>query len=217
MGAVQKAYRELENDIAKYAKANPKQAAADLARTAELRKQNELLAGQNSDRKEAERLAKQFEDTQTILTTQIQEINALYDAGRISATEQQARTNAAIAELGPGVAAAGEAALQFAERFRSIMDPVAFQSLVSGIRTGLATANGEALTAANNVNAQQARLNALLDQQKNKLDEIKTQRSLGMITSEQEASRTNEVTNEYKQSITETIDELVRLLSLIHI
>nr|DAI87200.1 MAG TPA: Tail tape measure [Caudoviricetes sp.] len=214
VGAVQKAYRELENDIAKYAKANPKQAAADLARTAELRKQNELLAGQNSDRKEAERLAKQFEDTQTILTTQIQEINALYDAGRISATEQQARTNAAIAELGPGVAAAGEAALQFAERFRSIMDPVAFQSLVSGIRTGLATANGEALTAANNVNAQQARLNALLDQQKNKLDEIKTQRSLGMITSEQEASRTNEVTNEYKQSITETIDELVRLLAV---
>lgn len=214
VGAVQKAYRELENDIAKYAKANPKQAAADLARTAELRKQNELLAGQNSDRKEAERLAKQFEDTQTILTTQIQEINALYEAGRISATEQQARTNAAIAELGPGVAAAGEAALQFAERFRSIMDPVAFQSLVSSIRTGLATANTEALTAANNVNAQQARLNTLLDEQKNKLDEIKNQRSLGMITSEQEASRTNAVTEEYRQSIIATIDELQRLLDI---
>lgn len=214
VGAVQKAYRELENDIAKYAKANPKQAAADLARTKQLREQNELLAGQNSDRKEAERLAKQFEDTQTILKTQIEEINALYDAGRISATEQQARTNAAIAELGPGVAAAGEAALQFAERFRSIMDPVAFQTLVSGIRTGLATANAEAMTAANNVVSQQARLNALLDEQKNKLDEIKTQRSLGMITSEQEADRTNAVTEEYKQSIIETINELQRLLDI---
>jgi len=214
VGAVQKAYRELENDIAAIAKFNPTQAAADLKRTKELEAQHKLLAGQNSDRKEAERLAKDFEDTQTILKTQIEEINALYDAGLISATDQQARTNAAIAELGPGVQAAGQAALEFAERFRSIMDPVAFQTLVSGIRTGLATANTEAMTAANNVVAQQARLNALMDEQKTKLDEIKTQRSLGMITAQQEADQTNAVTGQYKQSITETIDELIRLLDV---
>ena len=35
-----------------------------------------------------------------------------------------------------------------------------------------------------------------------------------MITSEQEAARTNAVTAEYKQSITDTIDELVRLLAV---
>lgn len=214
VGVVTKAYRELENDIAKIAKFNPQQAAADLQRTKELEAQDKLLAGQNSDRKEAERLAKQFEDTQSILKMQLEEINTLYEVGRISAEEQRVQTNAAIAELGPGVQAAGEAALAFAEQFRSIMDPVAFQSLVSGIRNGLATANTEALIAANNVTSQQAKLNALLEEQKVKLDEIKTQRSLGMITSEQEAAKTNAVTNDYKQSITETIDELVRMLDV---
>jgi len=212
VGVVEKAYRELENDIAKYAKSKPKQAASDLATTAELRKQHVLLAGQNSDRKEAERLSKAFEDSQTILTTQIKEINDLYAAGRITAEQQREQTNLAIAELAPGVVAAGEAALEFAERFRSIMDPVAFQTLVSGIRTGMVSANAEAMTAGANLAAQQAQLNALLDEQKNKLDAIKMQRELNIITSEQERDLTNQVTEDYKQSILETVAALQTLL-----
>lgn len=212
VAVVSKAYRELENDIAKYAKANPKQAASDLARTAELKKQAQILAGQNSDRKEAERLADDFNDAQTVLTTRIKEINDLYEAGRITAEQQRADTIAAVDELTPGVVAAGEAALEFAERFRKIMDPVAFQTLVSGIRTGLVSANSEAMTAGANLAAQQARLNTLLDEQKNKLDSIKTQRELNIITSEQERDLTNQVTEDYKQSILETVAALQTLL-----
>lgn len=210
--AVSKAYRELENDIVKIAKFNPQQAAADLAHTMQLEAQHKLLAGQNADRAEAERLAKEFENTLTILKTQLEEINALYDNGLISMTELEKRTLATISSLGPGVQVAGEAALEFAERFRSIMDPVAYQTLVSGIRSSMAGANTEAATAVAKVTAQQSRLNALLDERAAKEAAIKKQRELGLIGSTQEAEMLNANTDEYKQSIIETIAELQRLL-----
>lgn len=212
--AVGNAYDELEREIAKTAKYAPQQAAADSKRLASLRAERQLVEGQNQDRKEAERLAKQFEDTQGILKTRLQEINDMYEAGRITSEQQRVQTNAAINELGPGVQAAGEAALQFAERFRSMLDPVAFQTLVSGIRTSMVGLDTQAAVAANDVNAKQRDLNNLLAEQQTKLDSIRQQRELGMITSEQEAQQTNAVSAEYKQSIISTVDELMTLLDV---
>lgn len=206
------AYDELGQKIAKTASYAPKQAAADQARLATLKAERQTLEGQNQDRKEAERLAKQFEDAQNVLKTKLQEINDLFEAGRISSQEQRDQTNATLQELGPGLQVAGQAALEFAERFRSILDPVAFQTLVSGIRTAMVGLNTDASMAANDLNAKQRDLNTLLAEQQVKMDEIEQKRQLGMITSEQEAEATNAVAAEYRQTIIDTVTEIETLL-----
>lgn len=210
--AISHAYDELNNKILAESKVAPKQAAADKARLELLKKQRETLEGENSDRDEANRLAEEFNAKQTILQNRLNEIKTLYDSGKISSQQFLDQTNYAVATLGPGVEEAGQAALNFAARVKSVLDPVAYSNLVSSVRAGMAKSDVDATLAANNLNDQQTTLNRILEQQQRDLDLIATKRKLGIIDSAQEAEEMNANAAAYKDRITANVDELLRLL-----
>ena len=209
---VSHAYDELNLRIMAEKKVAPEQAAADQARLELLKKQREVLEGENQDRNEANILAEEFNAKQTILQNRLAEIKTLYDSGKISSQQFLDRTNYAVATLGPGVEEAGQAALDFAARVKSVLDPVAYSNLVSTVRAGMAKSDVDASLAVNNLNAQQTTLNQILEQQQRDIDIITAKRKLGIIDAQQEAAELNKNAADYKDRITANVDEMLRLL-----
>jgi hypothetical protein len=212
--AISHAYDDLNKKILAEKQVAPEQAAADAARLELLKKQREILEGENSDRDEANTLAQEFNDKQAILQNRLTEIKTLYDSGKISSQKFLEDTNYAVATLGPGVEEAGQAALNFAARVKSVLDPVAYSNLVSTVRAGMAKADVDASLAANNLNAQQTTLNQILEQQQRDIDIITAKRKLGIISSSEEADELNKNAADYKDRITANVDEMLRLLQV---
>lgn len=195
--AIGSAYDEVRRKILQEKQYAPGQAAADDARLKKLTQQRKDLEEQNATREESVRLEKEFADQQSILKSRLDEIKTLRESGQISATDELTRTNAAVAELLPGVKTAGEVALKFANDYRKLLDPVTFQQTVATIQAGLAKAGVAGTIATNNTAAAQETLNETLVQQQREIERISLMRSLGMIDSIREAQLMNENTAKY--------------------
>lgn len=209
--AIGHAYDEVRNKIQKTASYAPKQAAADMARLALLTKERQLLEGQNSDREEATRLVKEYDDLQAVLKSRLEGINANFEANRITAAQQLAETNAAVREAGPGIEAAGARAMEFATSVKAMLDPVAYANIMATVGSGLAKTSVDATTAGNDLAAQQKVLNTVLQQQADTIETISTKRKLGMIDSTEEARLLNENAATFQSTIIANIDALMRL------
>lgn len=206
------AYDDLAKKIVAYANLDPKAAAAADAKLKVLIKQREVEEGINSDRAEAVRLEKEFNDLQDIQKTKLDAINTLYETGQIGIDERLRRTNEELAKTGPGIQAAGQKALQFAESVRSVMDPVVFERLLASIGSGVAKASVDASTATNTLAVNQEKLNSTLDAQAAAIDRISTMRKAGMINSETEANMLNQNADEYRQKILDLTTAMLQQL-----
>lgn len=195
------AYDEVRNKILKEKKYAPGQAAADDAKLKKLTEQRKVLEGQNSDRDEANRLVEEFNKKQSIQKSTIDAINAQVDLGLMSQQEANERINEQIADLGPGIQAAGEKAVEFALKAKGMLDPVKFAEIMSVVGSGIAKNDVSAQVAGNNVLSMQRTLNELLEQQQREIDAISLKRSLGAISAEQEVDGINAVTLKYAQAI----------------
>ena len=182
-----------------------------LAVLTEERKQQESL---QATREEAVRLEKEFNDLQEIRASLIDAVNTKYETGQITLKEQLEQVNEVVAETGPALEAAGKKALDFANSIRTMLDPVVYQRLIATIGQGIAKANVDAVTSTNNLNATQAQLNTLLQQQKEAIDLITLKRKLGMIDSEQEAQLLNANADSYKAKVLELIDVMRQQLEI---
>lgn len=208
--AIAHAYDEVRNKIQKTASYAPKQAAADLARLKLLTEERKALEGQNSDREEAVRLVKEYDDLQAVLKSRLEGINANFEANRITAAQQLAETNAAVREAGPGIEAAGQKALTFATSVKAMLDPVAYANIMASVGSGLAKTSVDAVTAGNDLAAQQKVLNTVLTEQARAIDTISMKRKLGMIDSEEEARLLNESAATFQANIIANIDSVMR-------
>ncbi len=198
---VNKAFTEIEARIEKFSKLNPTAAKADTAQVEALRKQAQGIAETNVMRQQANNLTDEFTKKQRILQTNIAAINEQVETGQIGLVTGNAQINEQLAKFGPGIQEAGKAALDFATKFQSILDPVRFAEIVATIGAGTAKAGVTAQTAANNVVTTQKLLNNLLAAEAREREQIELKRSLNMITSEQETAALNETAMKYSTSI----------------
>lgn len=196
--AIAHAYDELDKQIRKQAGYDKGAAAKSSAQLAVLTAQRQAIEGQNSDREEAVRLEKEFTALQDIQKSKLDQVNTLYETGRISLAQQTEQMNAVIAETGPGIEAAGKKALDFANSVRAMLDPVVFQRMTASIGSGMAKASVDSATATNNLALTQEQLNVTLDAQAAAIERITTMRKLGILTSEQEAAMLNQSAEDYK-------------------
>lgn len=211
--AAEKAYLKLNEKIGKLRQAGGgADADADQAKLKLLTEQRKELERQNSKRDETNRLAEEFNNKEAILSATLAEIKTRFDAGRITSAQFLEETNSAVEKLGPGVESAGQAAIDFANSVKSVLDPVAYANLIANVQAGLAKTNTKAMVAGNNLTSQQTTLNQLLEQQQRDLDVIAAKRKLGMIDSTEEARLLNENAAQYKGLISANVDELLRML-----
>lgn len=207
--AIGHAYDEVRNKIQKTASYAPKQAAADLARLKVLTDERKLLEGQNSDRDEAVRLVKEYDDLQAVLKSRLEGINANFEANRISAAQQLEETNTAVRDAGPAIEAAGQKAMTFATSVQAMLDPVAYANIMATVGAGVAKNSTDATIAGNNLAAQQQVLNTVLQQQADAIETISTKRKLGMIDSIEEARLLNESASKFQTTIVGNIDAVM--------
>lgn len=199
--AIGHAYDELEKKIRRQANLDPKAAAASQKQLDDLTKQRQQLEDVTAKREEAVRLQSEFNKLQDIQKTKLDEINSRYESGQGDLASRTAELNKVIADTGPGIEAAGKRALEFAESVKAMLDPLAYQKLVANVNSGLASSNVAAATSANNMALSQQQLNDALAGQAAEIERINTMRSLGMITSEQQADMLNANADAYKQRL----------------
>jgi tape measure domain-containing protein len=212
--AIGNEYDKLAKKIRDEKNLNPKQAAEDDAKLKILTAQRVSLENQNSVRDEANRLVDEFNKKQSIMKSELEEVDALYKANLISQNESLTRANEIAAVSGNAVQVAGEEALNFATKFRSMMDPVVFQQAVATLRTGMAETQSTAMIAGNDLAAQQETMNKILADQAAAVELITLKRSMSMITSEEEAAMLNQTTAEYKDKIIANAEALLQLLEV---
>lgn len=176
--------------------------------------QRVVQEGQLSNRDLANKKEKEFNSLLEIQKSRIKEANDLYETGQIGIEERGNRVNAVIAETAPALQEAGNKALEFANKVRAFLDPTVYQKLVSGVKQALVTTNEDAATTAENIRTQQDLLNAALAQQAAEIQNISTQRKLGLITSEQEAVALNATATKYKDTILDTAEALRQLYKI---
>jgi tape measure domain-containing protein len=206
--AVDKTFTDITEKINRLAKYNPSQAKSDLAQVATLKKQAEAIAETNTYREQANNLSEEFNKKQKIMQTNIASIQQQVDSGQISIMAGNNAINEQIAQYGPGVQEAGKAALDFATKFQAMLDPVKYAEIVATVKAGTAKAGVDAQTAANNVVTAQKLLNNLLEAEARERDSIEQQRSLNLITSEQETDQLNETAAKYQGSILQMTQNL---------
>lgn len=198
---VQKSFDEIEKRIRRLASLNPNAAKADQAQVDALKQQALQIADVTGKREEANRLTEEFVKKQRILQTNIGAIQQQIEDGQVTLEDGNARINEQLAQFGPGIADAGNAALKFAMEFRNILDPVRFAEIVATIQSGLAKSDVDIQTAQNNVLTSQRMLNDMLAQEQREREIIQLQRQMGVITAQQEVEALNATQQKYAGSI----------------
>jgi tape measure domain-containing protein len=198
---VQKSFDEIEKRIRRLAALDPKAAREDQAQVDALKAQAVAIADVTGKREEANRLTEEFVKKQRILQTNIGAIQQQIEDGQITLEDGNARINEQLAQFGPGIADAGNAALRFATEFRNILDPVRFAEVVATIQSGLAKSDVDVQTAQNNVLTAQRMLNDMLAQEQREREIIQLQRQMGVITAQQEVDQLNASQQKYAGSI----------------
>lgn len=128
-------YKDLENRIAKIAKFDKDGAAAMQKRVDVMKSQTTEATSQQIALAEIDRLQKQMSATTAQRQSQEEQINALYQAGKISETEKVERLNALYDESAQKVLANVDALRQFAMAHQAAMDPEAFNALMLSLDT----------------------------------------------------------------------------------
>lgn len=214
VNAITHAYDDLEKKIREQYKLDPKAAAASAAQLEIYKKQRVEIENTNSARDEANRLAGEFTKSQQIQDINLKSINEQVESGQLSVAEGLKRTNDEVARTAPEIQAAGERAEAFARSVQKLLDPVKFAEIMATVGSGLAKADVTARQAANNVVASQRMLNTLLEAEQRERDQIQLERSLGVITAEQEVAKLNEVQQRYGAAILAQAQNLQTFLGI---
>lgn len=212
--AIGNAYDKLNAKILQEKKLSPKQGAEDEKKLKILTKQRMDLESQNATRDEANRLVEEFNKQQGIMKDQLDEIDALFKSNMISRNEMLTRTNEITAVSGDAVQEAGQAALDFANKFRAMLDPATFQKSVAAVRAGMADAQVDTKIAGNDLAAQQETMNQILADQARAVELITLKRQLGMISSEEEAALLNQNSTQFNEKIIQNAESLLQLLQV---
>jgi tape measure domain-containing protein len=213
--AVGKAYDKMATDIAKLRPLDPKQAAEFDKVLAKIKEQRKAVEDVNFTREEANRLLDEYNKKQGILNNNLAAIKAEEDNGKISHGDALAQANKQVQDLGPGIEAAGNKALEFATKFADKLDPTRFAEIASTIRQGMAKNGTDAQIALNMMNAEQTHLNDLLAAQEREYDAIHLKRQLGFIDANQEVEQINSVTAKYAVSIQTLAQNLLNFISIV--
>jgi tape measure domain-containing protein len=198
---VQKSFDQIEKSIRRLAALDPKGAKADQAQVDALKAQAVAIADVTGKREEANRLTEEFSKKQRIMQTNIGSIQQQVEDGQLTIAEGAARINEQLAQFGPGIQQAGNAALDFAMKFQGILDPVRFAEITATINSGLAKSNVDVATAQNNVLSAQRMLNDMLAAEQREREIIQLQRQMGVITAQQEVEALNATQTKYASSI----------------
>lgn len=198
---VDKTFKEIEDKIAKFNKKDPAAAKAATDQVEALKQQAIAISNTNVLRSQANALTDEFTKKQKIMQTNIGAIQTQVDNGQKTIIDGNTEINNQLAQYGPGVQAAGKAALDFAVKFQNMLDPVKFAEIVATVGAGTAKAGVDAQTAANNVVTTQKLLNNLLAAEAREREQINLERSLNMTTSEQEADALNATSVKYAGGI----------------
>jgi len=205
---VDKTFKEISDKIARFNKRDPAAAKAATEQVEALKQQAIAISNTNVYRQQANDLTEEFNKKQKILQTNIAAIQTQVDSGQKTIIAGNNEINNQLALYGPGVEAAGKAALDFATKFQNMLDPVKFAEIVSIINAGTVKAGVSAQTAVNNLKTQQELLNNLLAAEARERDLIETRRNLGLITAAQATDELNATAVKYSDGILTLTNQL---------
>jgi len=207
-------YDALLVKIGKLEKLDPKAATGLRGKVEAFVKQRQEVEAIKVKTEELQRLEKNLADTQALRSQKLEEVQALFEAGVI--TQDQLRQKIADTNdvFGLGIDKATDSLRAFAEQIRDILDPAAYELLVSKINTAAAQNQPGKANAQASIGDAETQLNDSLERRKILLDEIAQKQGLGIISQAEAARQTELVNSLFKQQI---IDQTNALLVLIEV
>jgi tape measure domain-containing protein len=212
LDAVSHEYDKLRKKIDELADLNPGQGAEATARLDAFVRQRQEVERIKVQTEELQRLEKNLADVQGLRAQKLEEIQALYENGQITQEQFRQRVIDTNEVFGIGVEKAASDLKAFAESIKSILDPAAYEALISRINTVLTQNRPDRTNAQANMKSAEDALNISIERRKILLDEVQKKLELNLITSEEAAAQINQINGQYKQQI---IDQTTALLAYI--
>lgn len=201
LDAIAHEYDKLGRKIEQMKTFDPKGSAEARKRVDEYIKQRQEVEAIKVKQEELSRLEKELGDQTQLRSSKLGVIQAQYQAGELTQDQLLAKTMQVNDEMETGIGAAAAKLRDFAETMKSLMNPTDFQELTNRLDTIASTNNAGKQNGQAELEASEAKLNALLDQRSQQLEAIQQQRTLGLMTDEEAARRIDDVNGRFKQSI----------------
>lgn len=203
LAAIAHEYDKLKIKIAEFAKFRPEEAARLGGTLDTFVQQRQNLEEIKAKQEELTALEKKLADQQGLRSAELERINALYEAGKMSVDEMRFAVAEANSQMAGGINTAADAVEVFATRIRGLLEPGQYEALIAKLATVRAQNNPDRTNAADAVKQQEGDLNRLLQQRQIILDEIQRKKELGILTDEEATRRINETNGLFKTSIVE--------------
>ena len=215
MDAIAHEYDGLMSKIGKLEKLDPKAAVGLKDRLDGFIKQRQEVEAIKVKTEELQRLEKNLADVQSQRTAKLEELQALYENGVITQEEFRRRVISTNEVFGIGIEKATDSLRTFAESIRSILDPAAYEALVTRIGTVVANNRPDRINAQANVTNAEQDLNVTLERRKLLLDEVQRLKELGLLTDEQAVQKINAINGAYKAQILEQTTALLAYIDIL--
>lgn len=169
-------------------------------------------AAKEAAQKEIDRLEKRLSERQGLLTAKLEAEQKIYESG--AQTQEQLLANRAsiTKQYNDEIAKSADDLQTFATTYKGLLDPTAYDLLITRIKTIRAGLNSDRTALEEQLTAQEGKTNRVLDERKRLLDEIKAQLDANLITDVEAASRTNAINAQYKDRINGNINATLQMV-----